>query len=496
MLRSLHNTGRLFRIIFILARYRVLFFWRSSDNAATGKRLAHALHRLGPSFIKLGQALSTRSDLVGEEIAFALAQLQDRLPPFSSKRARVIIEAQLGKPLGALFASFDNQAKAAASIAQVHFAVLHDGRKVAVKILRPQIEKAFARDIALFYWLAGMAECFRYDWQRFKLKQVVRLFEDTIRMELDLRFEAAGAVRLRENLKHDAGFYVPEIHWDLTTRRVLTLERIHGIAISDVEALKAAGHDLAKLVDIAAVSFFKQVFRDGFFHADMHPGNLFVRAGGDIAVVDFGIMGALDLKNRIYLARILHGFLTEDYAALARVHFEAGLVPAHKSLDSFTLALMAITKPIIGRRLSDISVARLLGQLFTTAEAFEIEVQPHLLLLQKNMMITEGVGRMLNPDVNMWQVAEPLVEDWMHKNLGTRARLREHMQEGLALIRTLPSLVRDAEAALSRVSSGGIKLHPDTLAIMQAQRARFHHNWLLFAWIALGVAAIMAFAAR
>jgi len=485
MLRPFCNIFRLVRIAMILARYDVLLFWRGENDGNKGKRLAHALHEMGPTFIKLGQALSTRPDLVGQEVALALAQLQDRLPPFASGTVRAIIAQQLGRPVTELFASFDNRAAAAASIAQVHFAVLHDGREVAVKVLRPGIEEAFARDIALFYWLAGCAHHWRPRMRRFRLVEVVRLFEETIALEMDLRFEAAAAVKLHGNLKDDTGFYVPEIYWNLTSQRVLTLERIHGIAINDVASLKAAGYDLAGLVNNAAISFFKQVFRDGFFHADMHPGNLFALANGDVAVIDFGIMGRLDYKSRVYLAQILHGFLTEDYDNLAKVHFDAGFVPAHKSVESFALALMALTKPIIGRNLNEISVARLLGQLFTTAEMFEMEVQPHLLLLQKNMMLAEGVGRMLNPDVNMWQVAAPLIAAWAKENLGARAQIKEQIQETIALVRTLPNLIRQAEAALSRISGGGIKLHRDTLVVMQKQRRRLQRNWLIFGWTAL-----------
>jgi ubiquinone biosynthesis protein len=490
MLRTFRNSATLVRIALILARHDVLFFWRDDDSKDKGKRLARALEEMGPTFVKLGQTLSTRSDLIGQNMARDLSGLQDKIPAFPGGDARNIVVEQLGKPILTLFASFDNQAVAAASIAQVHFATLHDGREVAVKILRPHIRDAFARDIELFYWLADIATYFRRDWRRFKLPQVVQMFEEMVRFELDLRFEAAAAVELKKNLQNDTGIYVPEVHWELTSEKVLTLERIRGIPISDVASIIAEGHDPVKLVDIAAISFFQQVFRDGYFHADMHPGNMFVLPNGNIAVVDFGIMGRLDKKTRIYLAQILHGFLTEDYYNLSQVHFDAGYVPAHKSVDAFALALMAITKPILGRKLNEISVARLLGQLFTTAETFEMEVQPHLLLLQKNMMISEGVGRMLNPEVNMWQVAEPLISAWAKENLGPRARIKEHAEETIHLIRTLPALLRKTESALSRVTDGGIKLHPETVAAMQEEKRSFHREWLWFCWVALAVFAL------
>lgn len=490
MFRAIRNFSHLILITLILKRHGVLFFWRGDDSADKGRRLARALHQLGPTFIKLGQALSTRADLVGQEVALELAQLQDRLPPFPTPVARAIIAAQIGRPVEDIFASFENKPAAAASIAQVHFATLKDGKEVAVKILRPNIAKAFARDLELVYWLTDLAQQFKPEWQRFRLQEVARTFEEMIKFELDLRLEAAAATELRQNMKNDIGFYVPVVYWDYTAHDVLTLERIHGIPMGDVNALKAAGHDTARLVDLAALGLFKQVFRDGFFHADLHPGNLFVLPSGDLAAVDFGIMGRLDKQTRMYLAQILHDFLAEDYKNLAKVHLDAGLVPPGTSLDNFSLAVMAIAKPIIGRKLSEISVARLLGQLFTTAEAFNMEIQPHLLLLQKNMMIAEGVGRMLNPDVNMWKVAQPMIEEWVGSNFGIKARIRDQAKETLALLSTLPILVREAEAALSRVTSGGIKLHPETESSMQAARSRIHRDWLIFAWGALVVFAL------
>ncbi|HEU5046933.1 MAG TPA: 2-polyprenylphenol 6-hydroxylase [Rickettsiales bacterium] len=480
LFRTIKNTSRLLVIVLTLVRHNALFIWRGEPSFEKGKRFARALEQLGPTFIKLGQILSTRSDLIGQDVALALTELQDRVPPFPSAQVHQIIEEQLGRKTGELFATFDDAPAAAASIAQVHFATLHDGQEVAVKILRPNIEEAFARDVSLLYWMADLVEYGFPSLLRFKLAEVARTFEDMIRFELDLRFEAAAAVELKNNLKGPTDLYVPNIHWNYTGHRVLTIERIRGIPISDVAALQAAGHDPAKLVDIAAVSFFNQVFRDGYFHADMHPGNMFVLPNGRIAVVDFGIMGRIDQRSRIYLAQILHGFLTEDYYNLAKVHFDAGFVPPHKSVESFALAMMAITKPIIGRKLSEISVARLLGQLFTTAETFEMEAQPHLLLLQKNMMLTEGVGRMLNPEVNMWQVVQPLIEHWAKENLGARARIKEHLNDGVALFRTLPTLVSRAEATLARINAGeGLREH------MAAQRRAFHRQWLLLGWIAL-----------
>lgn len=485
MLRSVKNTLRLLIIALVMLRHNAIFFWRGEPTYEKGQRLARALEQLGPTFVKLGQLMSTRADLIGQDVALALADLQDKVPAFPTKSVYKIIEEQLGKPVSELFASFEDKAAAAASIAQVHFAVLPTGAPVAVKVLRPHIEEAFARDVALFYWLGGLIEWWYPELRRFKFAEVTKTFEEMIRFELDLRFEAGAAVELRENLKSDHGFYIPQVHWGHTSGRVLTLERVTGIPINDVAAIRAANHDPAKLVDIIAISFFEQVFRDGFFHADMHPGNMFVLPNGQIALVDFGIMGRIDKKSRVYLAQILHGFLTEDYYNLAKVHFDAGFVPAHKSVESFALAMMAVAKPILGHSLNEISVARLLGQLFTTAETFEMEAQPQLLLLQKNMMLVEGVGRMLNPQVNMWKVVKPLSEAWAEKNLGVRSKIKEHWGEGVALMRTLPSLITRAETVLARVNDGGgLKEH------LASQRQKFHNEWLVFAWSALIVFAL------
>lgn len=490
MLHHLRNSLRLLRIASLLVGHGVLTL-RQLPPEEKGRRLARALEVMGPSFVKLGQTFSTRSDLVGQEVALALSTLQDKLPPFDGKTARRLVAEEMEAPLETLFTAFDDKAVAAASVAQVHFAVTKEGRKVAVKLMRPGIEKAFARDIALFYWLAGVADFFRPDWQRLHLREVVRLMEETVRFETDLRMEAAAATRLRENLKNDQGFYVPKVYWELTAHRMLTLERIEGIPVSDVEAIRAAGHDLGRLVDIAAVSFFNQAFRDGFFHADLHPGNLFVLPDGSLAVVDFGIMGRLDKPTRIFLAQVLHGFLTEDYYNLSKVHFDVGFVPPHKSPEAFELALMAITKPIMGRSLNEISVARLLGQLLATAESFEMEVQPHLLLLQKNMMITEGVGRMLNPAVNMWQVAEPLINEWARDNLGPKAWVKEQAQETLSLVKALPALVRETQGMLAREKARTV-LEAETLKTAQ-QKLKLQRQLVWFCWAALAVFALAHF---
>lgn len=504
LMRSLKNTFRLLRIGYVLAKHNALFifdalaipFWvtvlcgiftRPDEKTRPGQRLVAAIEEMGPTYVKLGQSLSTRADLIGDELAKDLSDLQDKIPPFAPAEARRIIEEQLGAPLTELFASFEDIPAAAASIAQVHFAKLHNGRDVAVKILRPNIEFAFKRDLELFFWLAEMLERSRAPlWRRLKPMQVVETFEQSIRFELDLRFEAAAAVELKHNLRNDTGFVVPEIHWTLTSQRVLTTDRVSGIPISDVERIKAAGHDTDAVLQHAAMSFFNQVFRDGYFHADLHPGNLFVLENGDIAVVDFGIMGRIDRDTRIFLVEILRGFLSEDYMHVARVHIEAGYVPASKSVEQFAQAARAIAKPILGRNLSEISVAKLLGQLFKIAETFEMEVQPQLLLLQKTMMVAEGVGRMLNPTVNMWQVAEPLVEAWARENLGPAARIRDAVEDGASMLQRLPRLVTKLDRLLDEVHTRAEKFDGHFSPEQQERRIGVHKQWQTIAWAVIG----------
>jgi ubiquinone biosynthesis protein len=465
MYRAARNVFRLVRIARTLARHDALFplartgiapgavrlarfLWGRDAPGRPGQRLARALEALGPSFIKLGQMLSTRPDLMGEDVANDLAGLRDQLPPFDGAKARATIEQELEAPLEKFFLTFDPRPVAAASIAQVHFAATTDGHEVAVKVLRPGIEEAFARDLDLFYWCAEILERFLPEFRRLKPYEVVRTFEESVWIEMDLRMEAAAAVELGENFVGDPTFRVPRIDWERTAKRVLTLERIRGINIDRREELIAAGHDPDRILAHAAAVFFNQVFRDGFFHADQHPGNAFVEADGTICALDFGIMGRLDRDHRYYLADMLLGFLRRDYESVAEVHFRAGFVPAHKSKPAFTQALRAIGEPILDKPLHEISVARLLGLLFEVTETFEMETQPQLLLLQKTMIVTEGVGRRLNPNVNMWAMARPLIEQWMRENRGPEARLREAVRHGMETLERLPSLVRRLDEAI------------------------------------------------
>lgn len=468
MIATLRHLLRLLRIAWILARHDALFAlehvpvapvatrlvrWlgRRRQVGRPGERLASALVALGPSFVKFGQSLATRADFLGEEITRDLASLQDRLPPFPVAESRTIIAAELGAPVEKLFRRFDDVPVAAASIAQVHFAETMEGATVAVKVLRPGIEAAFARDLELFRWLARLAVQAMPAFRRLKPVEVVEAFADTVAMEMDLRLEAAAAAELAENFAGDAAFRVPSIDWQRTGRRVLTLERIVGIRIDDIQALRAAGHAGETVLASAARALFNQVFRDGYFHADMHPGNMFVEADGTLVPVDFGVMGRLDKATRYYLADMLVGFLTRDYDRVAAVHFDAGYVPRHKSREAFAQACRSIAEPILGRPLHEISLGRLLAHLFRITETFEMETQPQLLLLQKTMLVAEGVGRRLDPSVNMWQLAQPMVEAWMREHRGPEARAAQMVGEAVAAARQLPIVLRHLDAVLQDV---------------------------------------------
>jgi ubiquinone biosynthesis protein len=510
VLRSLRNLARLAAIGLILARHDALFPFlavpviglyvrvlrvftrRHRPTARPGQRLAAALDEMGPSFVKLGQLLSTRADLLGEELAADLASLQDRLPPFPGAQARAVIEAEFGQPLDTLFASFDDDAIAAASIAQVHFARTLEGEDVAVKVLRPGVAQAFARDLDLFLWLGGLIERLYPPSRRLKPVEIVQTLTEVVRFEMDLRLEAAAASELAENFAGDPTFRVPPIDWQRTAHGVLTLERISGIRIDDRAALLAAGHRIDKLLAEAAGAFFNQVFRDGFFHADLHPGNMFVDASGAIVVVDFGIMGRLDRATRYYLADMLLGFLSGDYRRVAEIHFAAGYVPADRSVDNFTQACRAIGEPILGRPLQDISVARLLAQLFEVTEQFGMETQPQLLLLQKTMVLIEGIGRRLDPEINVWTLARPPIEAWMRDNRGPEARLRQHLETFADLAERLPRLIRGLENVISGVDRDGVVLHAESIAAHAAEQAK--HAWLAILPFYIGAAALVAIA--
>ena len=458
-----------------------------------GERLAAALVQLGPAFIKFGQMLSTRADLIGEQNASDLSTLQDQLAPFPPAAARATIEQELGRPVEELFLTFDDQPVSAASIAQVHLATIEPtdvipNGEVAIKVLRPGIEAALARDIDLLRWLAEMTERAQPRLRRLKPVEVVDTFAETVKTEMDLRLEAAAAAELAANFAQDPTYLVPPIDWRLTARRVMTQQRISGIPIDDRDAILAGGHNIREVLSKAAAIFFNQVFRDGYFHGDQHPGNMFVDAEGRIGVVDFGIMGRLDRATRFYLADMLLGFLNRDYRRVAEIHFDAGYVPPHQSLDSFAQACRSIGEPIFGRPLQEISFARVLGQLFQLAEGFEMEVQPQLLLLQKNMLMAEGVSRRLDPELNTWTLAQPLIEVWMRENRGPEARLKDALGDAVRIIRRLPYMADRFEQLVTSVSREGVRVDPESLA-RAGQGPGRSAIWAL--WIALAALAVL-----
>ncbi|MGB3024379.1 2-polyprenylphenol 6-hydroxylase [Paradevosia shaoguanensis] len=419
------------------------------------ERLTRALNRLGPTYVKFGQTLATRPDIVGPEIARELSGLQDSMEPFDPKQVPGILEAALGEKAAELREL--SAPIAAASIAQVHQARLQgeDGitRRVAVKVLRPGVAERFHADIESYYAGAHMAERWVRSMRRLRPVEVVKTLDHSAQIELDLRLEAASISEFAENTAEDKGFVVPKVYWDFTAQNVLTTGWVEGISIRDFAALEAAGLNRKELARNLLQSFLRHAIRDGFFHADMHPGNLFADAAtGDIIAVDFGIMGRISKRERRFLADILYGFITRNYRLIAQRHFDIGYVPRTQSVDDFTLALRSIGEPLFGRKASDISMARVLGQLFTVTELFDMQTRPELILLQKNMVLVEGVARALDPELDIWTIAEPVVGDWVRREAGPLGRV-EDLRDGLGIltdtVQRLPAIVRQAEAALN-----------------------------------------------
>ena len=402
---------------------------------------AAALLAIGPAAIKLGQALSTRPDLVGEKAAENLSQLQDDLPPARFDFIKRTIETSFNAPLESLFLEFDNEPVGAASIAQVHRARTIDGRDVAVKVLRPGIEEEFAKALETYEWAAAHVERFGGEAARLRPRLVVAQFRQWTARELDLQREAASASELRENMVAEPGYYVPEIDWRRTARRVLTLEWLDGIKLNDRDALIKAGHDCHSLAETLVRAFLRQAVVDGFFHADLHHGNLFALPDGRIAAIDFGIMGRINRRARVWLAEILYGLITGDYRRVAEIHFEAQYVPGHHSVEEFATALRAAGEPIRGLPVKEISVGRMLESLFSITRDFDMPTQPHLLLLQKSMVMNEGVASALDPDINMWETAEPFIGEWMRSELGPEAYYADRIIELVRALKKIPELI-------------------------------------------------------
>lgn len=469
-------------------------------NATDQSSLARAMVRLGPSYIKLGQFLATRPDVVGAKAARELEKLQDRVPPFDRAVAVATVEASFGKKLDEVFASF-GEPIAAASIAQVHRARVRDPggeRDVAVKILRPGVERRFRRDLGDMFFAARLAERSSSEAKRLRLVSVVETLARSVKMEMDFRLEAAAASEFAENVADDPDFLVPSIDWDRTAKDVLTTQWIDGTPLSNIEALQKAGFDLPRLGRIVIQAFLRHAVRDGFFHADMHQGNLFVDAQGRIVAVDFGIMGRLDPKERRFLAEILYGFITRDYRRVAEVHFEAGYVPRTHRVDDFAQAIRAIGEPIHSHTADQISMAKLLTLLFEITALFDMQTRTELVMLQKTMVVVEGVGRTLDPKLDMWGTAEPVIGAWIREKLGPKGMIEDagrSLASLGALARQLPSLAERAEIIARQFEESAGKGMPlagrsaDTAVKAGEPQAVSGHAalWVIAALLAIGL---------
>lgn len=464
---------------------------RRARSKQRSDRLANAIARLGPSYVKLGQFLATRPDVVGDEIALDLALLQDSMATFPMQEAVEAIEGSLGRKVSDLYVTI-GEPVAAASIAQVHPAEVAtpDGvRKVAVKVIRPGVRKRFFQDLESYFLAAGLQERYIPSSRRLRPVQVTETLAQTTKVEMDFRLEAAAYSELGENTKDDPGFRVPSIDWERTGRDVLTMEWIDGIKLNDLEGLRAANHDLKGIAATLVQSFLRHTLRDGFFHADMHPGNMFVDAKGEIVAVDLGISGRLGKKERRFLAEILYGFITRDYTRVAEVHFEAGYVPRKHDVAAFAQAIRAIGEPIHGQPAETISMAKLLTLLFEVTELFDMETRPELVLLQKTMVVVEGVARSLDPAFNMWKTAEPVVGHWIAGNLGPRGLLvdaRDGLGALLSLARQAPDLSARAER-LSReidaMAENGLRFDEATARAIGKAEARHTRSGRIALWV-------------
>lgn len=445
---------------------------RKAGKRSNVERMNRAIARLGPSYAKLGQFLATRPDIIGLEMAVDLASLQDQMEPFPKAESINRIEDSLGAEVSSFFSSFDEPI-AAASIAQVHPALVTkaDGstKKVAVKVVRPGVRQRFQKDLDTFFMFAELQEKLFPAARRLRPTAIAQTLAQSTRIEMDLRLEAAALSEIAENTKDDPDFRVPKVDWVRTGRNVLTMEWVDGIKMTDVDALVAAGHDPKQLAVNVIQAFLRHAMRDGFFHADMHPGNLFVDAKGDIVAVDMGIAGRIGLKERRFLAEILFGFIRRDYRRIAEVHFEAAYVPAHHDVDAFAQALRAVGEPIHDQPADTISMGNLLTLLFDVTDIFDMQTRPELLLLQKTMVVVEGNARMLDPNFNMWEAAQPVVNDWVARNLGPAAIAKDAhtgLKAGLRLLKAVPDLAERTEqlsAEVGDMAENGMKLAPETV---------------------------------
>jgi len=472
---SRHGVDELVLTIPLFRRLRFLVYlvpgyWLRDREAPRAVRIRESLEELGPIFVKFGQILSTRRDLLPDDIAVEFARLQDNVPPFPSKQAKEIIEEAYGKSVSEVFRCFEETPLASASIAQVHAATLHDGSEVVVKVVRPDIEQTIRRDLELMYVLAGMVQRYWSEGKRLRPVEVVREYEKTIFDELDMLREGSNASLLRRNFENSPLIYIPRVYWPYVRRNVLVMERISGIPISNIEAIKAAGIDLQGLAERGVEIFFTQAFQHNFFHADMHPGNIFVADNGQYIAVDFGIMGSLNPEDQRYLAENFLAFFQRDYHRVAELHVESGWVPPDTRVDEFESAIRAVCEPIFQRPLKEISFGHLLLRLFQTARRFNMEIQPQLVLLQKTLLNIEGLGRQLYPDLDLWKTAKPFLERWMNEQVGARAFMRNLKRQAPQTLERMPEIPLLAHSVLKQLQQGALELKTRPEGLKQLRR--------------------------
>lgn len=472
-------------------RYLAVFspnYWLRKPLEPRGVRIRKTLEELGPIYIKFGQALSTRKDILPDDIADELVKLQDRVPPFPNEEAVQVIEEQLGQKVSEAFAEFDHSPLASASVAQVHTATLHSGEKVIVKVLRPNIEKSIHSDVGLLYELAHLAERFWEDAKRLRAIEVVAEFEKTLMDELDLVREAANAVKLRDNFKDSDSLYVPEVHWEFTRKKVMVMERIHGTPVGEIEQLREQGANFKLLAERGVEIFFTQVFRDNFFHADMHPGNIFVDLPDKYIAVDFGIVGSLSLSDQRYLAENFLAFFNRDYRRVADMHIESGWVPSNTRVEDFESAIRSVCEPIFDKPLKDISFGLLLLRLFQTARRFDMVVQPQLILLQKTLLNIEGLGRQLYPDLDLWQTAKPFLENWFHERIGPKAKIKEMVKQFPEIVEHFPEMPSMVFQALDSVNHSRQQIENQNKELSQLRlQMEKNHDGTIWAILASAV---------
>ena len=495
-----YNPPFLIKFFFIIFGFKLSRDPSKHQNKTSGQRLCLTLQEMGTTFIKLGQFLATRPDIIGENLAKDLETLQDKLPEFEKNEAVLILKKGLGENVYNNISEF-SEPIAAASIAQVHFAKIKingDIKEVAIKILRPSIEKIFNEEIDALMLLASLTEKIVSKSRRLKLIEVVHLLREITNLEMDFRFEAAAANELYENTKDDIGFNVPKIYWNFTTKNILTLDKIDGISIRESEQLKKNRIDVTKLSKNIIQHFLRQAIRDGFFHADMHQGNIFVNKNGEIIPVDFGIMGRLDDLSKRYLAEILYGFTQRDYKKVAKVHLLANLVPKNTSLSEFAQALRSIGEPIFGQSVKNISGSKLLNQLFEVTEKFNMQTQPQLLLLQKTMVVVEGVARKLDPETDIWETSKPILENWLKETKDPLNKINKtfvNTSEVIKKLPELPEIMDKANQALTSIAEGKITPNSSTYYSLKKEKLKIksYRNNFIIAFLILVIFLLLVF---